>query len=129
MTQPPSAPTSGGRGPLGEARNPGQVAILSLITCGIYMVYWAYLTFEELKRHTGEGLGGVGAALFLVIVGPFILNSEIQKMYEADGRQSPVEPVHALFLWIPLAGLFIYTSKVQTALNDYWVSKGAQPAA
>jgi len=28
-----------------------------------------------------------------------------------------------------LAGIYIYVSKVQTALNDYWTSKGAAPAA
>ena len=58
MTQPQPTPAAGGRGPIGEPRNPTTVALLSLVTCGIYALYWAYLTFEELKQHNGEGLGG-----------------------------------------------------------------------
>src|SRR6266568_4803283 len=58
MTQPQPTPAAGGRGPIGEPRNPTTVALLSLVTCGIYGLYWAYLTFEELKQHNGEGLGG-----------------------------------------------------------------------
>ena len=46
MTQPQPTPAAGGRGPIGEPRNPTTVALLSLVTCGIYGLYWAYLTFE-----------------------------------------------------------------------------------
>ena len=64
MTQPQPTPAAGGRSPIGEPRNPTTVALLSLVTCGIYGLYWAYLTFEELKQHNGEGLGGgLGALL------------------------------------------------------------------
>jgi hypothetical protein len=130
MTQPAPTPGPGTKGPIGQPRNSGQQAILSLVTCGIYAYYWAYLNYEELKQHNGEGLGGVaGALLGLVIVGWFLLPAEIQKMYQSDGRQSPVEPIHGLFLLIPLVGIYLYVSRVQTALNDYWVSKGAQPIA
>jgi len=102
---------------------------LSLVTCGIYAYYWIYLTGEELKEHNREGLGGVVLLLLtLVIVGPFLLAAEVEKMYQEDGRESPVSPLAGLWLLIPLAGIYIYVQKVQTALNDYWMSKGA-PAA
>jgi len=110
--------------------NPSQVFILSLVTCGIYGLYWMYKNFEELKQHTGEGLGGVvGALTCLVWVGYFLLPGEMQKMYQADGKQSPIEPVLAVWLFVPIYGLYKYTQEVQGALNDYWVSKGAQPVA
>ena len=128
MTQPQPTPAAGGRGPIGEARNPTTVALLSLVTCGIYALYWAYLTFEELKQHNGEGLGGgLGALLSWLVAGWFLVIVEIQKMYQADGRESPVEPIEGLWLLIPIAGWFLYMNKVQVALNDYWVSKGAAP--
>ncbi len=126
MTQP--TPAAGGRGPIGEVRNPTTVALLSLVTCGIYGLYWAYLTFEELKQHNGEGMGGgLGALLTWFVAGWFLVIVEIQKMYQADGRESPVEPIQGLWLLIPIAGWFLYMNKVQVALNDYWVSKGAAP--
>ena len=130
MTQPTPAVPSGAKGPIGQTRDPTQVALLSLITCGIYGIYFAYQTFEELKQHNGEGLGGgVGALLAWLVAGWFILPSEIQKMYQADGKESPVEPIMGLWLFIPIAGWFLYMNKVLAPLNDYWVSKGAQPVA
>ena len=91
MTEPvPSAPSPGTKGPIGEARNPTLVIVLTIITCGIYGLYWLYKSFEELKQHNGEGLGGVvGAILGLFWVSYFILPIEIQKTYEADGRHDP----------------------------------------
>jgi hypothetical protein len=127
MTQP--QPATGAR-PVGEARNPTTVALLSIVTCGLYGLYWAYLVFEELKQYNGEGSGGaVGALLSWIIVGWFILPQEIQKMYQADGKQSPVEPIVGVWLFLPIIGYFIYMNKVQGALNDFWISKGAAPVA
>jgi hypothetical protein len=127
MAQPAAA---GGRGPIGQPRNPSQQALLSLVTCGLYAYYWIYLSGEELKEHNREGLGGVVALLLtFVIVGPFLVAAEVEKMYQGDGRESPVNALTALWLLLPLAGIYIYVQKMQTALNDYWVSKGAQPVS
>jgi hypothetical protein len=115
---------------VGEPRKPSTVFWLSLLTCGIYGLYWDYLTFEELKQYNGEGSGGgIGLLLCWLWVGYFILASEIRNMYQADGKQSPVEPSVALWLFLPIAGLYVFITRVQGALNDFWVSKGAQPAA
>jgi hypothetical protein len=125
MAQPASA---GGTGPVGQPRNANQQALLSLITCGLYSYYWVYLSGEELKEHNREGLGGVVLLLLtFVIVGPFLLAAEVEKMYKTDGREAPVTALTGLWLLIPLAGIYIFVQKVQTALNDYWVSKGAAP--
>jgi hypothetical protein len=125
MAQPAPA---GGRGPIGQPRNAGQQALLSLITCGLYSYYWIYLSGEELKEHNREGLGGVVLLLLtFVIVGPFLLAAEVEKTYKADGRESPITALTALWLLLPLAGIYIFVQKTQIALNDYWVSKGAQP--
>jgi hypothetical protein len=128
MTQPGPAPAT--KGPVGQTLDSGREALLSLVTCGIYYYYWVYLRGEELKEHNGEGLGGVALLLLsFVVVGPFLLAAEVEKTYQTDGRESPVSVLTALWLLIPLAGVYIYVNKMQTALNDYWVSKGAAPAA
>ena len=125
MAQPAAA---GGRGPIGKPMNPITVGLLTLVTCGIYGLYWDYKTYEELKQHTGEGLGGVvGMLLCFVWVGYFMLPIEVGKMEEADGKPASVTAVDGLWLLIPIAGIFIYFNKVQGALNEYWVSKGATP--
>jgi len=129
-TPSPAGATPMPKGPLGQPMNPMQVFILSLVTCGIYGLYWAYKTFEELKQHNGEGLGGVvGVITCFFWVGYFMLPIEIQKTYQAEGRPSPVEPVLGVWLLVPIYGMYKYQTEVQTALNDYWVSKGAAPVA
>ena len=60
---PPAAPAAAAA-PLGQRRGVAFVIIISIITLGIYFLYWHYKTGEELKRYSGEGLGGV---LWLVI--------------------------------------------------------------
>jgi hypothetical protein len=125
-----AAPGPGAKGPIGQTRDPSREALLSLVTCGLYAYYWIYLTGEELKEHNREGLGGVAALLLtFVIVGPFLVASEVEKMYQSEGRQAPVTALTALWLLVPLAGIYIFVSKMQVALNDYWMSKGAPAPA
>ncbi|MEA2900408.1 MAG: hypothetical protein QOH36_295 [Actinomycetota bacterium] len=102
---------------------------LSVITLGFYGVYWAYQSHEDVKLRTGEGIGGpIGAVIYLLagIVTLFLLPIEIQKMYEQDGQQSPVKATTAF--WILAFGIPWYW-KCQDALNKFWASKGAPPAA
>jgi hypothetical protein len=114
-------------GPLGKREKIGIQVLLSIVTLGIYGLYWAYKSHEEIQRHTGEGVGGVVGFLlyfFVGIVTLFLLPIEIKKMYERDGRHSPVSAATAF--WILLFGIPWYV-KCQSALNDYWEAKGAPP--
>ena len=112
-------------GPIGKQRPVGKQILLAIVTLGLYGVYWVYVNHEEIKVHTGEGVGGVVGAVISVIAGVvtlFLLPIEIKKMYERDGKESPVGPATAF--WILLFGIPWYV-KCQNALNAYWGSKGA----
>ena len=115
-------------GPIGKQRNIGMQILLSVVTLGLYGVYWAYQSHEDVKQHSDEGVGGVLGAVIYVFVGIvtlFLLPIEIKKMYEQDGRESPVSAATAF--WVLLFGIPWYV-KCQAALNRYWASKGAPPA-
>ena len=115
-------------GPIGYQRNMGGQVFLSIVTFGIHGLYWAYISQEDIRRHTADGVGGaVGVLLyaFLFPVTLFLLPMEIQRMYERDGRQSPVRASTAA--WILAFGIPWFV-KCQRALNEYWASKGAPPA-
>jgi hypothetical protein len=109
----------------------GLVILLTIITLGIWGAIWSYRTGEDLKKYNGEGFGGainVVVYILLSVVLMFTIPNEIEKMYQRDGRQSPVSTLWGLWFLLPLIGHIIWYVKVQAALNDFWVSKGARPA-
>lgn len=126
-----AAVQSGNSGPLGRPRGIGFGILLFIITVSLYGWYWAFKTQEEMKQHTGDGLGGVlGLVVWIVVsaVSAFVIPSEVGKMYQGDGREPPVTGWTGLwlfpfgFLVIPAIVWFV---KVQGSLNTYWESKGA----
>jgi uncharacterized protein DUF4234 len=120
------------RGQPGETRSIGKSILLAIVTLGIYAIYWSYKTHDEIKRYSGNGVGGVlGLVIYLVIspVTYFVAPSEVRYMYEdLDGGTSPVRGKTGLWILLPLAGPIVWFVKVQGALNRYWESKGASPA-
>jgi membrane-associated protein len=116
------------QGKVGTVRDPVTIAVLSLVTCGIYGIYWYYLSFDDTKEYSGRGIGGgIGLllALFCGIVAAFMLPAEVGSMYEREGEEQPVSALTAFWLLIPIAGIFIFASKVQGALNSFWLERGA----
>ena len=119
-------------GPLGQRRGILFVLLISLITIGIYTIYWAYKTQEEMKQHTGDGLGGILGLVIWILLNPvsaFVIPSEVGKMYNGAGRASPVTGWTGLWLFpfgILIIPAIVWFVKVQGALNQYWQS--AAPA-
>jgi hypothetical protein len=127
--------TARNTGPVGQPRGIGFGILIFIITLGFYGWYWAFKTHEEIKQHTGEGLGGVlGLVVWILasFVSAFVIPSEIGKMYKNDGRQPPVTGWAGLWL-VPGAILVIpaivWFVKLQGALNRYWTEKSAVAGA
>ncbi len=83
-----------------------------------------------MKHYRKQGVGGVaGALLAFVIVSIFLLPAYVGRMYNEDGNpNNPVSGLSGFWVLIPYAGTIIWLYKVQTALNQFWASKGAPPA-
>jgi len=119
-------------GPVGRVRGTGMVILLTLVTFGIYSLVYYYSTHEEMKRHSGDGLGGVLAlvlALFVGVVSPFLLSKEVGDLYERQGQRAPVTAVTGLWAipgFLILIGPFVWLFKTNGALNDYWRGFGVQ---
>ena len=124
--------TSSTRGPVGETRSIGLSILWYILTLGIYGIYWVYKTQEEVKRYSGNGIGGVLGLVVYIVVWPvtfFVVPSEVRYMYEdLDSGQSPVRGTTGLWILLPIVGFIVWFVKVQGALNEYWESKGASPA-
>lgn len=119
-------------GPVGKVRGTGVCILLAVVTFGIYTAVWYYQTHEEMKRHSGQGLGGVVAlllALFVGIVMPYLTSSEVGGLYERRGQRAPVTGLTGLWYFpglILLVGPIVWFVKTNGALNAYWRSSGAQ---
>jgi uncharacterized membrane protein YgcG len=76
-------------GPLGQPRGIGFAILMAIITLGIYTLYWVFKTQDEVKNHSGQGVGGVLGLVIYIVVGIvtwFLVPSEVGKMYQQDGR-------------------------------------------
>ncbi|GAB6986305.1 DUF4234 domain-containing protein [Nocardioides pyridinolyticus] len=131
----PAAPVAGpipSTGPVGKVRSTGTCVLLTIVTLGVYSWVWYYKTHDEMKQHTGEGVGGPVAlilAIFAGVVSPFLSSSEVGKLYQRDGRQAPVSASTGLWFlllgWLFFVGAIVWFVKTNGALNEYWKSQGA----
>jgi hypothetical protein len=119
------------RGPVGEARPVPMTILLTVVTCGIWMILWAYWNHEEMQRYrAGAGIGGLAGALLTWIAYPvtmFTIPSEIEAMYQEEGQQSPVTTLYGLWFLVPLIGNIVWYVQIQKALNEFWIAHGAPP--
>ncbi len=116
---------------IGTIRSTGTCILLTIVTLGFYTWYWYYQTHEEMKRHSGTGLGGAVALILAIFVGfvmPFITASEVGGLYERRGQAKPVSGMTGLWILLPLIGAIVWFVKTNGALNSYWRSVGAQEA-
>jgi hypothetical protein len=132
MAPPPPAgvPMQYGGDPshVGKVRGTGVSILLFIVTFGIYGWFWYYQVHEDMKRHTGRGIGGVVALILAIFVGfvmPFFTSSEAGNMQETGGRPRTVQGLTGLWILLPLIGGIIWFVKTNGALNDYWRSRGA----
>lgn len=113
---------------IGRRRKIGLQILLSVVTFGLYGIYWAYTCHDDIKAYSGQGVGGAVGVLiyfFAGLITLFLLPLEIQKMYEQDGQESPVRASTAFWVLLFVVPWYV---KCQAALNDFWASKGAPEA-
>lgn len=125
--QPPSTQLA----PVGKVRDTGTCFLLTIVTLGFYSLYWYYQTHEEMRQHTGTGIGGVLAlvlAFFVGLVMPFLSSNEVGELYQRRGQQPPVSAVTGLWAlllgWFFFVGVIVWFVKTNGALNAYWRSLG-----
>lgn len=119
------------RGPIGRPKSAGTTILLTILTCGIWNMVWIYQTHEDLKSYRSEGIGGPVALVIALVFSValfFTVPMEIEQMYREEGLQPPVTTSWGLWFLLPIVGNFVWYFKVQRALNDFWVARGAVPA-
>jgi hypothetical protein len=119
-------------------RDPLGVLALSIVTFGIYFLYWYYKVNDELRRFEHDETIRPGIALlaitlgWLIIVPPFIsvynTSMHVAKVERRLGIQQELSPALNVILLIVVAvGIGLYT---QEHLNRVWeVARGASGPA
>lgn len=129
MAQPATAAAAArATGTVGKPRGWVVVILLSIITLGIYGLYWQYATFQEMKDYSGRGIGGVVGlilAIFLGVVNWFLMPAEVGNLYAAEGQEKPVSGLTGLWNLLPIVGSFIWLAKTQNRLSEFWEAHGA----
>ncbi len=124
---------------LGTPRSKALVILLTIVTLGIWTIVWSYQNGNELKRYSGQGIGGggyLGIMLANLLVGPipaivvmFLLASEVEQLYRREGLEPRITTIWGLWFLLPLIGNIIWYVRIQNALNHFWQTHGAtQPA-
>ena len=126
----PYAPPAG---PVGKVRSTWAVIGLSIITLGIYSLYYYFAVHQEMKDHSGEGIGGAIALVLAIFTGglviSFVFPHEIGSLYARQGRPRPVSATTGLWMvlgWMIIVGPLVWLIKTNGALNAYWRSLGAR---
>lgn len=99
-----------GDGPPGQIRRTGISILLFVCTLGIYGFVYNYSVHDEMRRHTGRGIGG-GVALLLTFLAwvamPFVTPAEVGSMYIRRGQQPPVNGWTGLWTVVPWIGGYL----------------------
>ena len=112
----------------GTVKNPIQVVLLSIVTCGIYYYYWLYLTTKEIKAATNnESFDPMKTILFTLItcgiytiywyykISPIVF----KEMAEKSGAAVEEDKIKIVFILSILLQL-ISCYFLQTKLNEIW---------
>ena len=103
-------------------RNLGIMVVLTIITFGIYYLYWYCSVQNQLRMKTGRGFGGLGHLLMLFI--PFVnfvymiywMCVVSPRIAEAGGANRGALPV--LCILIPFVGSLIFMLWMQNDVNN-----------
>ena len=122
----------GQEGAIGQVRSTGLQMLLFVVTFGVWGYVYLFQTHDEMKRHTGDGIGGAVALLLAFLFGmaaPFLLSHEVGRLYERRGMGRPVSALTGLWFFpgiFLLVGPLIWFVLTNRALNAYWRSYGAR---
>jgi hypothetical protein len=124
-------PQTGGIITPGEKRDPVTVLILSILTCGLYAVYWVYATSSEIKRATGREdihpaldaiLSLVTCYIWLIYLA-YKYPQLILDLQERAGR--PRNDISIISLILAVVVLFpVSMFMIQGELNNVWDAAG-----
>lgn len=112
--------------PVGKTRSPILVPLFTLLTAGIYGIYWWCISMADIKRYRGRrGVGGFFTLISLLIVIlalilPFIMAGNIDKARREAGLARTISFLSGLWAFLPVVGMIVFMVLMQQQLNRLW---------
>ena len=114
--------------PIGDIRNPLTVVLLSIVTLGIYGLWWTYVMFRDTREFGHHGFGGIAGLAFAILLPflpPFLLPWQVGVCRADDGLERRTRAIQGLWWLLPIIGWIVWVYAVQRAANELWESNGA----
>ncbi|MHB0976914.1 MAG: DUF4234 domain-containing protein [Candidatus Aquicultorales bacterium] len=128
---------------LGKQRNPIVVVLLSVITFGIYFVYWYYKINKEVVEYDQRIESSPLISVLAITLGAFLVippyasayttAARARRMFWDYGSSVEISPALAFLLYFfiavgyPAVSLF-YPAYVQSKLNRFWRRQASKVA-
>lgn len=111
----------------GTYRNPALVLIFSFLTCGIYFLYWLYVTADDLRNYLNDASINPGIDLLIsIICAPYLIYwmykyGNLLTNAQMQAGINPPEDNAILYLILSIFGLSIVSALImQNGLNRVW---------
>lgn len=112
---------------IGLKRNPVTIILLSIITCGIYSIYWHYKVGDEIRTALGnpDSVNPVLAILSIfcfpiMFYYIYTIDKALLELAPQRGRSYSSNFVLWVILYLLGVGLLVEMFMVQDKLNDIW---------
>ena len=116
---------------IGKTREPIVVILLSIITCGIYGLYWYYTIMDDLNKATGEErISPVMMLIVSIICFPFfwLILYKTDKGLAEISQNEGLRYKENFILWLLLTlvlgvGVIVAMYQITAAFNDLWAKR------
>ena len=102
-----------------------RIVLLTVLSYGLYALYWTYITWKQYRDHTGETAYPVWHALaqLVPIYGWFRFHAHViayKDLMERTGTPDSLRimPIMGIVVWVTLLGLFSATNTFATLIVD-----------
>ena len=116
---------------IGKIRSPVMVIIFSIITCGIYYIYWLYTVMDDLNKAADREI--INPVLFLILgifCGPFVyyIFYTVDRNLGELSRNEGTNYKENFILWLILTlicsiGLWIGMAQITEGFNEIWTKR------
>ena len=115
---------------VGKTQNPMVIILLTLVTGGLFMIYWTYTAIIDVNKLTGKEAVNPILGAIIAIYGWYIIDKELVEIYKAEGLPER-KPGFVMWLLLCLVcgiGSYVAIYQMVNSFNEIWAKRGGTPS-